>query len=149
MTDMQTDIHDTAALVSKALRKAWRLGQTYWQQENSEYPSQWKKADATQDAFDRLVEDTAVIMSSNSGAQNVASSQDEWKRLANDLLREIERQTCTHEETHRGGFLWEICDSCGAKWADDEGGKPEFKWSNAVERAHAMLAAAPETMGGG
>ena len=141
MTDMQTDIHDTAALVSKALRKAWRLGQDYWQYANSEYQSHWKKADATQDALDRLVEDTAVIMSSNSGAQNVASSQDEWKRLANDLLREIERQTCTHEETHRGGFLWEICDSCGAKWADDEGGKPEFKWSKAVERAHAMLAA--------
>lgn len=79
------------------------------------------------------------------GAQNVASSQDAWKTLAKDLLREIERQTCTHEETHRGGFVWEICDSCGAKWADDEGGKPEFKWPKVVERAHAMLAAAPET----
>ena len=78
------------------------------------------------------------------GAQNVASSQDAWKTLAKDLLREIERQTCTHEETHRGGFVWEICDSCGAKWADDEGGKPEFKWPKVVERAHAMLAAAPE-----
>lgn len=78
------------------------------------------------------------------GAQNVASSQDAWKTLAKDLLREIERQTCTHEETHRGGFVWEICDSCGAKWADDEGGKPEFKWPKVVERAHAMLAKAPE-----
>lgn len=34
--------------------------------------------------------------------------------------------------------------SSGAKWADDEGGKPEFKWPKVVERAHAMLAAAPK-----
>jgi hypothetical protein len=34
------------------------------------------------------------------------------------------RNYCLHEETHRGGTIWEICDSCGAKWADDEGGMP-------------------------
>lgn len=43
-----------------------------------------------------------------------------------EALNEIERNTCSHEETHRGGVIWEICDQCGAKWADDEGGKPEF-----------------------
>lgn len=42
------------------------------------------------------------------------------------LLLRDERNTCPHEDTHRGGFLWEICDACGAKWADDEGGKPEW-----------------------
>lgn len=77
------------------------------------------------------------------GAQPAPSSQDEWKTLAKDLLREIERQTCAHEETHRGGFLWEICDSCGAKWADDEGGKPEFKWPKVVEKARAMIEGTP------
>lgn len=40
------------------------------------------------------------------------------------VLQYAERETCTHEETHRGGAIWEICDSCGKKWADDEGGKP-------------------------
>ena len=40
------------------------------------------------------------------------------------VLEYAERETCTHEETHRGGAIWEICDSCGAKWADDAGGKP-------------------------
>lgn len=57
------------------------------------------------------------------------------------LLRRDEINTCQHEETHRGGFLWEICDSCGAKWADDEGGKPE--WKDPVEwtEARAALAA--------
>ena len=41
-----------------------------------------------------------------------------------DLLRRDERNTCQHENTHRGGVLWEICDECGAEWADDQGGKP-------------------------
>ena len=64
-----TDIHDTADLVSKALRRAWLLGQTYWQQADSEYPSQWKKADVTQATFNQLVEDTRAALTSNSGAQ--------------------------------------------------------------------------------
>ena len=33
--------------------------------------------------------------------------------------------TCVHEETYRGGTIWEICSQCGMKWADDEGGKPD------------------------
>lgn len=40
------------------------------------------------------------------------------------VLEYAEQATCLHEETHRGGAIWEICDYCGAKWADDEGGKP-------------------------
>lgn len=43
------------------------------------------------------------------------------------LLRRDELNTCRHEETYRAGSLWEICHSCGAKWADDEGGKPAWK----------------------
>ncbi|MFL3604257.1 LysM peptidoglycan-binding domain-containing protein [Pseudomonas aeruginosa] len=60
--------------------------------------------------------------------------------LLHGLVREVERKTCCHEETHRGGAIWEICDSCGAKWADDEGGKPEFAWPESVEKARAFLA---------
>ena len=60
------------------------------------------------------------------------------------LVYEVERNVCTHEETHRGGFLWEICDMCGARWADDMGGKPEFKWPEIVEKARDRLAAATE-----
>ena len=33
---------------------------------------------------------------------------------------------CEHESTHRGGAIWTICDQCGKRWADDEGGfKPD------------------------
>ena len=47
------------------------------------------------------------------------------------LLERDRRNTCTHEETHRGGAIWEFCDHCGMKWADDEGGRPE--WSDPIE----------------
>lgn len=43
------------------------------------------------------------------------------------LLRRDERNTCQHDTTHRGGAQWEICDLCGAQWADDEGGRPKWK----------------------
>lgn len=48
-----------------------------------------------------------------------------------DALKKVtqlaERNICQHDKTHRGGAVWEICDMCGAKWADDEGGKPDYK----------------------
>jgi hypothetical protein len=66
----------------------------------------------------------------------------ENERLRNalrDLLLYAERNTCFHEETHRGGVIWEICDSCGAKWADDEGGKPEHTAPDELKKAVAIL----------
>jgi len=55
------DLQDT---VSKALRRAWQLGQTYWQQADSEYTSQHRKADETQGKFDALVEETRAALAS-------------------------------------------------------------------------------------
>ena len=51
------DSADTAAI---ALRKAWQLGQTYWQQADSESYSQQDKSPATQERFSKLVSDTCV-----------------------------------------------------------------------------------------
>ena len=56
-----------------------------------------------------------------------------------ELLRHVHQSTCTHEETFRGGTIWEICSMCGAKWADDEGGKPEFVYPNCVLVAERLL----------
>lgn len=42
---------------------------------------------------------------------------------------------CYHTNTHRGGSIWEICDDCGAEWADDRGGKPEYEDPAEVEAA--------------
>ncbi|MNY39932.1 hypothetical protein D3C86_1746430 [compost metagenome] len=60
-------------------------------------------------------------------------------QLIQSLLSHIERNTCEHEETYRGGAIWEICRMCGAKWADDEGGRPEFKWPDYAEEARELL----------
>ena len=62
------------------------------------------------------------------------------------LLDRDTRNTCTHEETHRGGSIWEICDQCGLQWADDRGGKPKWKdpdeWGkaqDALDKAEKLL----------
>ena len=47
--------------------------------------------------------------------------------------------TCTHEETRRGGAIWESCKHCGESWADDRGGKPEFVWDDAILEARTIL----------
>jgi hypothetical protein len=43
-----------------ALKRAYNLGQTYWQQADSEYSSHWKKAEVTQATFRQLVDDTVA-----------------------------------------------------------------------------------------
>ena len=62
------DLQDT---VSKALRRAWQLGQTYWQQADSEYTSQHRKADETQGKFDALVEETRAALASAAQPERV------------------------------------------------------------------------------
>lgn len=56
------------------------------------------------------------------------------------LLDHVDRVTCIHDDTHRGGVLWTICDSCGRKWADDEGGFVPHQDAPAVAAARKILA---------
>ncbi len=37
-------------------------------------------------------------------------------------LREIDKNTCQHEDVCRAGTIWTICSQCGAKWDDGDGG---------------------------
>ena len=64
-----------------------------------------------------------------------------FKKVLSDLIDYANTNTCLHEETHRGGVLWEICDVCGMKWADDEGGKPEdaHNTPKAIDDAYLLL----------
>lgn len=57
---------------------------------------------------------------------------------------EIDKHICTHEETHRGGAIWEICDSCNAKWTNNENNKPEFKPNKVSEEIREFLSTKPE-----
>ena len=65
-------------------------------------------------------------------------------RLA-EALREFalyaDADICRHESTSRGGVLWEICNDCGMRWADDRGGKPEFELPSPIVEAQEALAA--------
>ena len=58
MQGMQHCMEDAADVASKALRKAWQMGQMYWQLADSEFASQWKKANQVQDKFAELVDQT-------------------------------------------------------------------------------------------
>lgn len=53
---------DTKATIVKALKQAYNLGQTYWAQADSDYSSQWKKADATETKFDALVKEIEQLL---------------------------------------------------------------------------------------
>ena len=57
------------------------------------------------------------------------------------LLAHVEKNTCLHEETERGGASWEICTRCGKKWHDADGGKPAnaHDWPDAIAAAQDLL----------
>lgn len=55
-------------MVEKALDRAFSLGQTYWEQADSEYASQWKKADETRKKFNDLCNETAALLTRTEAA---------------------------------------------------------------------------------
>jgi hypothetical protein len=63
------------------------------------------------------------------------------------LLARDEGNTCQHDNTHRGGAIWEICADCGVMWADDMGGKPA--WTDPPEWTAARAAIAKARWTGG
>ena len=67
MEQAQHTLDDLPDLVSKAMRQAWQLGQTYWQQADSEYLIQQAKSDVTQTRFNTLVEETRAAIARATG----------------------------------------------------------------------------------
>ncbi len=63
----------------------------------------------------------------------------DWRKVMRDLIAEHDKHICPHEETHRGGAIWTICDHCRRKWADDEGGFQPYEEPAAVTAAWALL----------
>ena len=68
---------DLPAMVSKAMREAYNLGQRYWQQADSEYISQHKKADDTRAKFLALVEETCAALAAGQATAAPAVVQDD------------------------------------------------------------------------
>ena len=71
---------DTADAVSKALRRAWQLGQTYWQQADSDSYKQNARSEQTKAMFMDLVLETRATMT-QAGAM-VAAERERCARLA-------------------------------------------------------------------
>lgn len=85
---------------------------------------------------------------------SVAPSGEKMLTVLRGLLEYVDGETCLHETTHRGGAIWTICDDCGAKWADDQGGFKPHQDEPAVEAARDLVNAvdnaarlSPKTMG--
>ena len=72
-------------------------------------------------------------------AAELTAEVERLRKATRGLLDHVYRETCTHEETYRGGNIWEICCACDCRWADDEGGKPEFAYPKCVQEAEAAL----------
>ena len=68
------------------------------------------------------------------------SLTDELAEALQKVCNKYASTLCAHDETYRGGLIWEICAHCGAKWADDEGGKPPYKENETLAMAEAVLA---------
>lgn len=58
----RTALVNKADMVKKAMRIAWQLGQIYWQQADSQYTRQHRKADETETKFRILVHATLAAI---------------------------------------------------------------------------------------
>ena len=74
-----------------ALKKAFDLGKRYWQQADSDFTSQWRKADVTLASFNQLVEDTirealaeqTALLAANKDLQNHFDAlMNDYKKLS-------------------------------------------------------------------
>ena len=61
-------------------------------------------------------------------------------RALEGLVAYVEKIECRHEETHRGGVIWTICDGCDRKWADDRGGFVPYEEPEELVAAYRALA---------
>lgn len=105
---------DDVDTVSKALRRAYQLGQTYWQQADSESYIQNKKSDETQVRFDALVDDTRAMLAAivahealNADA-GVMRAPEGWKLVPVEPSKDMlyEAQEYSDILPPRGKRLW-------------------------------------------
>ena len=105
-------------------------------------------ADLTQKHTDNCVNEVRRLEAELEFAQSEMNERIDMNRRLRKALDELldyaNYMTCSHETTHRGGVLWEICDDCGAMWADDEGGKPEYKPPAEITNAERALSEEPK-----
>ena len=138
MIDEQLDV------VTKALRRAWSLGQRYWSQADSQSSSQHRRADETQLTFQRLVEDTRAALASDHALACTASNDPIAGPAAPqaavcELKRELamgKRELLSDDE------ILDIATAAGLRfstYSDDVETRAAIKrLAHAVERAHGI-----------
>ena len=90
---------------------------------------------------DELLADDC-IRKTREDRDELLKQRDELLKSLRWAVREIERNTCSHEETERLGFIWTRCRMCGKQWADDEGGFVPHKDCEELEAARSAIAKA-------
>ena len=151
---------DLLAMVSKALREAYNLGQRYWQQADSEYISQHKKADDTRAKFLALAEETcAALAAGQATAQQAAPATQQAGEVRRAELVpgvmhcakckfQLNRVTLCVSDGHAyaGNNKTEPCpNGCGPLWPVTWEQEAKNCWK-ALEEMHErlMAAAAPQ-----
>jgi len=109
----------------------------------------WKRVrDYTDDEFKRAIYSKLIehhlwweFVSKNTSWDMSVNSEDnkESITLIKQLIREVEKHQCAHEETIRGGSIWTICTQCDRKWADDEGGFQPDPENKVLKQAYKFL----------
>ena len=64
---LELALEGAADIATIAMRKAWQLGQTYWQQADSDSYKQNAKSGETYDCFHRLVDETRAEITGRGG----------------------------------------------------------------------------------
>ncbi len=99
-------------------------------------PGPWKReANAA-----LIIEAGTVYHETGRTPRQLADERAELLAALKSLASFTDGNICRHETTHRGGHLWEICDDCGARWADDMGGKPDACDPEPLAAARAIIA---------
>lgn len=89
--------------IKEILNKAFSLGQTYWQQADSEYVSQHKKADLTLDKFNEL--SLAVEMDITSAKFQMDEIEKQRKHLLDALNAAKSKIECSQRAHERASVI--------------------------------------------
>lgn len=91
----------------------------------------------THGGFTKRLSDLATKMSVIVDKAEAESAN--LRTLLANLVDHVDTITCRHDNTHRGGSIWTICDDCDAKWADDRGGFVPYSDDPALAAARIAL----------
>lgn len=103
---------DLIDMVCRALGRAWGLGQTYWQQADSESYSQNRKSEETQRKFDALLEETRSALSLPAPPAEQKGGREPVTTYARQhAAHEAELTAMIAERDHREEIIDQLCDA--------------------------------------